>query len=123
MVYINHLYKVEKISNIKYLKDFLILLSPFAPHITEELNEKLGFDDMSKQTWPKWDENKIIASSIIVSIQVNGKLRATIEIEPEWDENQIKEKALLEPNVQKFIGDNQIKKVIYIKNKNMNFVI
>lgn len=123
MIYINHLYKVNKISDVKYLKDFLILLSPFAPHIAEELNEMLGFDDMSKQIWPKWDETKIIISSIVVSIQVNGKLRATIEIKHEWDENKIKEKALLEPNVKKFIGDNQIKKVIYIKNKNINFVV
>lgn len=123
MVYINHLYKINQISNIKYLKDFLILLSPFAPHIAEELNEKLGFEDMSKQTWPKWDETKIIANSIIISIQVNGKLRATIEVEADWGEEQIKNKALEEENVKRFIGQNPIKKVIYIKNKNINFVV
>ena len=123
MVYINHLYKIEQISNIKYLKDFLILLSPFAPHIAEELNEKLGFSNMSTQVWPKWDESKVIANSTIISVQVNGKLRATIEAEQDLNEEQIKEKALSEPNVIKFIGKNEVKKIIYIKNKNINFVV
>ncbi|MBD5423206.1 MAG: leucine--tRNA ligase [Mycoplasma sp.] len=123
MVYINHLYKINQISNIKYLKDFLILLSPFAPHIAEELNEKLGFSNMSTQVWPKWDESKIIANSKIISVQVNGKLRATIEVDQDLNEEQIKEKALSEPNVIKFIGKNEVKKIIYIKNKNINFVV
>lgn len=123
MVYINHLYKVDKISSKKFLKDFLILLSPFAPHISEELMEMLKEKQMSEQIWPKWDENKIIASSIVLSIQVNGKLRATLEIQEDWDENMIKEKALKIQNVEKFINGQPIKKVIYIKNKNINFVV
>ena len=123
MVYINHLYKVDRISSKKFLKDFLILLSPFAPHISEELMELLKEKQMSEQMWPKWDENKIIASSIVLSIQVNGKLRATLEIQEDWDENMIKEKALKIQNVEKFINGQPIKKVIYIKNKNINFVI
>ncbi len=123
MVYISHLYKVDRISSKKFLKDFLILLSPFAPHITEELMEMLKEKQMSEQMWPKWDENKIIASSIVLSIQVNGKLRATLEIQEDWDENMIKEKALKIQNVEKFINGQPIKKVIYIKNKNINFVV
>lgn len=123
MVYINHLYKVDRISSKKFLKDFLILLSPFAPHISEELMELLKEKQMSEQIWPKWDENKIIASSIVLSIQVNGKLRATLEIQEDWDENIIKEKALKIQNVEKFINGQPIKKVIYIKNKNINFVV
>lgn len=123
MVYVNYLYKLNEINDIKYLKDFCILLSPFGPHIAEELNSLLGFENMSRQSWPKWDENKILASSIIVSVQVNGKLRATIEINENMSENEIKQLALSNENVEKFINNQEIKKVIYIKNKNINFVV
>ncbi len=123
MVYINFLYKVDKLPDIKYLSDFLILLSPFAPHISEELNELLKQKDMSQQQWPKYDVNKIIEESLTIPVQVNGKLRATIVIQDDWDEKQIELAALENENVKKFIGDNKIKKVIYIKNRNINFVI
>ncbi len=123
MVYINHLYKLSEINDIKYLKDFLILLSPFAPHIAEELMEKLGEKTMNYQVWPKWDENKILPDAIVLSIQVNGKLRGTIEIDENMDEDEIKNLALKNENVNKFVQGKEIKKVIYIKNKNINFVV
>ncbi len=123
MVYINHLYKVEKISNEKFLKDFLILLSPFAPHISEELINKLSQEQMSQQSWPKWDENKIKNSLIVLSIQVNGKLRGTLELNHELDEKQIIKLAKENSNVKKYLENKEIKKIIFIKNKNINFVI
>ena len=123
MVYINHLYKLDEISNIKYLNDFLILLNPFAPHIAEELMEQINPIKISEQSWPKYDENKIIKKSVVISIQVNGKLRGTLEIGANDDEEQIKNQALKVENVAKFIGDKKIKKTIYIKDKNINFVI
>ena len=123
MVYINHMYKINKINDIKYLKNFLILLSPFAPHISEELMEKLKEEMMEKQTWPTFDEQKTIETKIIISIQVNGKLRGTIEINGQEDEQEIIKLALENANVKKFIENKNIKKTIYIKNKNINFVI
>ncbi|MBR3347960.1 MAG: class I tRNA ligase family protein, partial [Mycoplasmataceae bacterium] len=123
MVYINHMYKINKINDIKYLKNFLILLSPFAPHISEELMEKLKEEMMEKQNWPTYDEQKTIETKIIISIQVNGKLRGTIEINGQEDEQEIIKLALENANVKKFIENKNIKKTIYIKNKNINFVI
>lgn len=123
MVYINHLYKIQKLSSIKYLKDFLIILNPFAPHISEELMEILKESDISKHSWPKWEDKKIIESAIIISIQINGKLRGTIEIQKDWNQEIIIEKAKQIDNVAKYLNNNEIKKVIFIKDKNINFVI
>lgn len=123
MVYINYIYKLTKINNIKYLKDFLILLNPFAPHISEELMEKIGFELITNQEWPKFDESKICQKAIVISIQVNGKLRGTIEINENATEEEIKNLAIQVENVSKFIDGKQIKKYVYIKNKNINFVI
>ncbi len=123
MVYVNFLYKVEIINNKKYLIDFLILLSPFAPHISEELMEMLNEKEISKHHWPKWDANKIIQNSVIISIQVNGKLRSTLETEINYNDEDIINWAQQIDNVKKFIKDSKIKKIIHVKNKIINFVI
>ena len=123
MVYINHLYKQPAIKKIQYLSGFLILLSPFAPHLAAELMEQLKQPPIENQQWPTFDASKIIIEKITIAIQVNGKLRATIELTEELSEAEIKALALKQPNVQKFLADKSIKKVIYIKNKNINFVV
>lgn len=123
MVYINFLFGIDKINSKKYLKDFLILLSPFAPHIAEELMEKINEKQMSEQSWPKYNLTKIIQDKIVLSIQVNGKFRGTIEIDKEDNEETIQELAKKHENVKKFIQDKEIRKIIYIKNKNINFVV
>lgn len=123
MIYINFLFSVNEIKDQKYLKDFLILLSPFAPHIAEELMEKMNEKQMSYHSWPKYDEAKIIQAKIVISIQVNGKLRGTLEIDQNATQDLIQELAQNHENVKKYLQDQQIKKIIYIKNKNINFVI
>ena len=123
MVYINHLYKQPAIKKGDYLSQFLILLSPFAPHLAAELMEQLNQPPIEEQQWPTFDAGKIIIEKITIAIQVNGKLRATIELTEELSEAEIKALALKQPNVQKFLADKSIKKVIYIKNKNINFVV
>lgn len=122
MVYINHLYRQSSIKDVKYLTNFLILLSPFVPHISEELMFLLRENEMSKQIWPIYDEKKIQIKSISVSIQVNGKLRSVIVIKDELSEGEVVELAKKENNVKKYLNSN-IKKVIYIKNKIVNFVV
>lgn len=122
MVYINHLYRQSSIKDVKYLTNFLILLSPFVPHISEELMFLLRENEMSKQIWPIYDEKKIQIKSISISIQVNGKLRSVIVIKDELSEGEVVELAKKENNVKKYLNSN-IKKVIYIKNKIVNFVV
>ena len=123
MVYINFLYKLNEINDVKYFIDFLILLSPFAPHIAEELMEKLQQKTLENHKWPIWDDQKIINKNITVSIQVNGKLRSTIELDINYDDDQAIALAKSIPNVEKHILDKKIIKVIHIKNKIINFVV
>ncbi len=101
----------------------ITLLNPFAPHITEELNEKLGFSPICEGNWPQYDEEKIVEDTKEIAVQVNGKVRGTIEINIEDDENSIKEKALDNENVNKHIESKEIVKIIVIKGKIVNIVV
>ena len=104
-------------------KLLLTLLNPIAPHITEELNEQIGFSPICESEWPKYDEEKTIESTKEIAVQVNGKVRATIEISIEDDEQTIKEKAMECENVLKHIEGKEVVKVIVIKGKIVNIVV
>ncbi|MGL5733152.1 MAG: class I tRNA ligase family protein, partial [Metamycoplasmataceae bacterium] len=123
MVYINYLYKIESISDKKYLVDFLIMYSTFAPHMAEELLEQLNEKQLSHLTWPQFDDKKILADDLNIVVQVNGKLRGNIKADESLDENQLIEMAKQEHNVAKFLLDKTIVKTIVVKNKIINFVI
>ena len=101
----------------------LTLLNPIAPHITEELNEKIGYAPICESTWPVYDEEKTIDQEITIGVQVNGKLRGEIVISKEDSEEEIKNKALSNENVLKHIEGKEIIKVIVIKGKIVNIVI
>lgn len=102
----------------------LILLNPIAPHITEELNEQYHLGGpLCTSTWPEYDENKIVEDKITMAVQVNGKLRATIEIEKDEAEEQVKEKALNEENVKKNIENQKVVKIIVVPNRIVNIVV
>ena len=101
----------------------LTLLNPIAPHITEELNERLGFSPICESSWPEVDESKIVEDTKEIAVQVNGKVRGTIEIHISDDDNSIKEKAMENDNVKKHIEGHEIVKVIVIKGKIVNIVI
>ncbi|MBP3899770.1 leucine--tRNA ligase [Candidatus Saccharibacteria bacterium] len=110
MEYVNELYKTgaEKDDLITLAK----LLKPFAPHLACEMLEKLGSDDV----WPVWEEKYLVSSTAELVVQVNGKLRAKIQVNVEdlEDQEKIEKLALAEKNVQNFTK-NGIKKVIYVK--------
>ena len=101
----------------------LILINPMVPHLAEELWSSLGNKNLiSNEYWPKVDLNYIKNDDIKIPIQVNGKVRAVIEVPKDLDEKDIKEIALKEKNVLKFLN-NDPKKVIIIPNRVVNFVI
>lgn len=104
-------------------KLLLTLLNPLAPHITEELNEELGYSPICEAEWPKYEEAKTIDSEKTIGVQVNGKLRAEITISIDEDEESIKAKALAEENVIKFTEGKEIVKVIVVKGKIVNIVV
>ena len=101
----------------------LTLLNPTAPHITEELNEEIGYSPICEGEWPKYDEAKTIDSTKEIAVQVNGKVRGTIEINVDEEEDTIKEKAMACDNVKKHIEGKDIVKVIVIKGKIVNIVV
>jgi len=101
----------------------LKLLNPIAPHITEELNEQLGYKPICEDEWPKYDEEKTIETTKEIAVQVNGKVRATITISIDDSEDIIKEKALECDNVIKHTEGKEIVKVIVIKGKIVNVVV
>ena len=101
----------------------LTLLNPIAPHITEELNEQLGFKPICESEWPKYDEEKTIESVKEIAVQVNGKVRGTISVRVEDDDQSIQEKAMENDNVKKHIEGKEIVKVIVIKGKIVNIVV
>ena len=101
----------------------LTLLNPLAPHITEELNEQLGYAPICESTWPVYDEEKTIDTVKEIAVQVNGKVRGTIQIHIEDDEQAIKEKAMECENVLKHIEGHEVVKVIVIKGKIVNIVV
>ena len=104
-------------------KLLLTLLNPLAPHITEELNETMGYAPICESEWPKYEEAKTIDSEKTIGVQVNGKLRAEITISIDEDEESIKAKALAEENVIKFTDGKEIVKVIVVKGKIVNIVV
>lgn len=95
----------------------LVLLNPVAPHLTEELNEEMGYDLISNATWPVCDESKLVESTKEIAVQVNGKVRGTINIGIDEAEDSIKEKALSLPNVKKHLESLEVVKIMVIKNK------
>ncbi len=101
----------------------LTLLNPIAPHITEELNEELGYSPICESTWPTYDEEKTVEDTKEIAVQVNGKVRGTITIHIEDDEQSIKEKAMECENVMKHMEGKEIVKVIVIKGKIVNIVV
>lgn len=121
MTMVNEFYKLKKINKSEF-KTFLTLLNPFAPHITEELNKIAGFnEDVSSYAWPEYDEEKTIDDEITLPIQFNGKLKATITISVDEDENSIKEK--VHNVIDSKLDGKTIIKEIYVKNKIYNIVV
>ena len=123
MILVNALEKEEKINEEEYEK-LLIILSPFAPHITEELWESLGHkESIFKEKWPEFNPELIKDETINLIIQVNGKLRDTLEVPSDISEDEAREKALNSEKIKKWTENKEIKKVIFVKGKLINIVI
>jgi leucyl-tRNA synthetase len=106
------------------IRDLIKLLSPISPHICEEAWSMFGFKDLvSENEWPKFREDYIVVSTVNLPIQINGKLRGTIDVSLDASEEEIMQKALEVNNVKKVIGDKPIRKKIFIKGKIINFVV
>ena len=100
----------------------LILLNPVAPHVTEELNQEMGYDVLSNASWPICDESKLVEETREIAVQVNGKVRGTVNIRVDEEEESIKDKAMALDNVKKHLEGLNVEKVMVIKNKIVTIV-
>lgn len=104
-------------------RTFITLLNPFAPHITEELHERLGGEEMLVHTpWPQYDPDKTVDATLEIAVQINGKVKSTIVVAADEPEEQIREKALAEPKVSAVLSGMNIVKVIVIRGRIVNIV-
>ena len=100
------------------------ILSPFAPHVCEELWQDLGHkDSIFKEAWPEYDKSLIKESVTEVPVQINGKVRSKVMVTDDMSEAKVKELALADDKVKKWLEDKEIRKFIYVKNKIINIVI
>ena len=131
MEMVNGLYKIKESHGIDTsdewrfaLESLIQILAPFAPHITEELWREMGHDDtVHVGHWPKWDEKYLKSDTMTIIVQVNGKLRAKLELPSDMDKQGVEAAALADENVQKFTNNKPPKKMVYVPGKLVNIVI
>lgn len=129
MEYVNELYKykVDGFSDEAWrsaLEALVQCIAPLAPHMAEELWSQLGHETLVHETlWPQWDDALIVEDTMTIVVQVNGKLRATLELPKDTSDDDVKAQALAAENVARFIGDSEPLKVIYIPGKIVNVVV
>ena len=123
MIYCNHLQKCSTVSK-KLVEELVIILSPFVPHLSEEFWSLLGHSEtITYQPWPQFDEGFIQLDEVTIAVQVNGKLRANINIAKDSDEKDVISEAMSLENVEKFTSEGNVVKTIYVPNRLLNFVV
>lgn len=123
MIFVNEAYKAKTLYK-GYAEGLVQMLSCIAPHVGEEMWQKLGHDEgISYAKWPTYDPSKLVVAEVEMAVQVNGKLRAKITVAKDEDQEKVKEIALAEENVKKFTEGKEIKKIIIVPNKIVNIVV
>jgi len=115
MIFVNHLNK-QTVRSKAVIEKFILILASFAPHIAEELWERLGHtDSLSYESWPEYDKELIKEKEIELAVQVNGKIKDRIVVAAEADEEQIKQKALGSKKVIAAMAGKEARKIIVVK--------
>lgn len=122
MVFINDCYKANEIYK-PYIEGFVKMLAPIAPHIGEELWSKLGHNEtITYQPWPTFDESLLVDDEVEIVVQVNGKVRAKLNIPKDLLKEEMQDLALANDNVKMSIEGKEIKKIIAVPQKLVNIV-
>ena len=123
MIFVNTASKEDVIPQ-EYAEGFIKLLSPVAPHIAEEIWNRLGHNDtITYEAWPTYDESKLVEDTIEIPVQINGKVRATIQITVDAAEEDVKNSVHENANIQAQLEGKNVVKEIYVKNKIYNIVV
>lgn len=131
MELVNGLYKYDvdvETKNVKFLEevvtDFIRTLAPFAPHFSEDMWEKLGYEySVFNQSWPSYDEKALVKDVVEMAVQVNGKVRGKLEVPADADEKSIESLAMGDEKVKSYVEGKEIKKVIVVKGRLINIVV
>ena len=123
MVFVNEAYKVDDLP-VEYMEGLIKMISPVIPHVAEELWSQFhASDTIAYQPWPTYDPKALEESTVEMIVQVNGKVRARIEMPKDADQETAQAKALANEHVQKFMDGKEIKKVIVVPNHIVNIVV
>ena len=115
MALVNDFYAKGRLTRDE-LHTLLLLLNPVAPHITEEMNERMGYAPLHHSAWPAYDESALVADAVEYGVQVNGKVRARVSLPADLDKAGVEQAALAAPDVQPFLEGKTVKKVIVVRN-------
>lgn len=122
MIFINECYRVEKV-NKEMIINFIKLLSPYAPHVCEEMHQHYtGKDTIAYESWPQYDEAKLQLEKVTIAVQVNGKMRGKFEASKDETEEKLQELATSLDSVKPHLEGKTIRKVIVVPNKIVNIV-
>ena len=114
----------DKGVNKAEFKTMLQLLSPFAPHMADELWERFGFEGMAcTSSWPVYDESKTVASEVTIAVQVGGKLKTTVTIPTDSEQDAVLAVVTADSKIQKLMEGKDLVKVIHVPNKLMNLIL
>jgi leucyl-tRNA synthetase len=107
------------------IETLVLLLAPFAPHIAEEMWQMMnkGEPTIARVAWPNFDENALKTSTIVIAVQVNGRVRAQIQVTPDMPEDKLRKICLADPGVAKYVQKAAIKKFIVVPNKLVSIVV
>ena len=123
MVFVNEVMKHDTRSRA-LLEPFVLLLSPFAPHLAEDLWRRLGHaDTLAYAPWPAYDAALCVDDTVTVAVQVNGKLRATLDLPRGAEQATVQQAAMADERVKKYLADGALKNVIHVKDKLLNLVV
>ena len=123
MIFLNEAYKLQELPR-KELEQFVTLLSPFAPHVAEELWELLGHKkSLAYEPWPVFDPVKTIEDMVEVVLQVNAKVRGKLLVAQGTDDKELERLAGKDPNTQKYLEGKKVLRTIVVKNKLVNIVV
>jgi len=123
MIFVNHLSK-QSVRPKQVIEKFILILAPFAPHIAEELWQRLGHpDSLAYEPWPEYDPELAKEKELELAVQLNGKIKDRIVVPADADEEQIKQKALSTPRLASALAGRQPKKIIVVKSRLVNIVV
>jgi leucyl-tRNA synthetase len=123
MIFVRHLGQLPAVPR-EAVRALTLILSPFAPHLGEELWERLGNPpSLAYQTWPTFDPQLVVDETIEIGVQVNGRLRGTITLPADADDETARTAALAEERVRQHVEGKTVKKFIYVRGKIANFIV